>query len=178
MKNKKGFTLVELLAVIVILALIMGIAVVSIGGVLKSSRESTFKETALSIINGVKMQLTVANQLKAGTYVFTNKLLDNDNELPFGGMINYGEVGTSNAIKGTNGVIGSLSGISALSSCNASQTSFVLIENDQEKYKFSICLTPKDPTSTSTKKYIKATELQLYGNDTVVFDTISSSSSS
>ena len=29
MKNKKGFTLVELLAVIVILALVMGIAVVS-----------------------------------------------------------------------------------------------------------------------------------------------------
>ena len=34
--NKKGFTLVELLAVIVILALIMSIAIVSIGGILKS----------------------------------------------------------------------------------------------------------------------------------------------
>ena len=75
MKNKKGFTLVELLAVIVILALIMSIAIVSIGGVLKSSRESTFKETALSIINGVKMQLTVANQLKEGNYYFNSSYI-------------------------------------------------------------------------------------------------------
>ena len=76
MKNKKGFTLVELLAVIVILALIMGIAVVSIGGVLNNARQSTFKETALSIINGVRQQATIANELDPGYYYFTVNLLE------------------------------------------------------------------------------------------------------
>ena len=53
MKNKKGFTLVELLAVIVILALIMGIAVVGIGSVLSTSRTKIMYENALSIVEGV-----------------------------------------------------------------------------------------------------------------------------
>ena len=60
--NKKGFTLVELLAVIVILALIMAIAVYSISGILQSSREGVFKDTAISVIRGVKNQLRVLQQ--------------------------------------------------------------------------------------------------------------------
>ena len=174
MKNKKGFTLVELLAVIVILALIMGIAVVSIGGVLKSSRESTFKETALSIINGVKMQLTVANQLKEGKYYFKNTLLDNDNELPFGGQINYGTwAATAETVPGTNGVIYRAGNYDE--SCTATTNSFVSIKNELEKYIFYICLTPVDATSTSSKKYLKGKEADLYGSSVqTVFDTVGS----
>ena len=40
--NKKGFTLVELLAVIVVLAIVMGLAVVAISGVLDNARKATF----------------------------------------------------------------------------------------------------------------------------------------
>ena len=90
MKNKKGFTLVELLAVIVILALIMSIAVVSIGGVLNSTRQSTFKETAVSIINGVRQQLTLANELEEGTYYFLGSILEKGGtDSPLGGTIQY-----------------------------------------------------------------------------------------
>ena len=86
MKNKKGFTLVELLAVIVILALIMSIAIVSIGGVLNSARQSTLKETAVSIINGVRQQIIVANELKEGDYVFSKALLEKGGDKsPLGG---------------------------------------------------------------------------------------------
>ncbi len=41
--NKKGFTLVELLAVIAVIALIAGIAVISYSGVVENSRIKAFK---------------------------------------------------------------------------------------------------------------------------------------
>ena len=97
--NKKGFTLVELLAVIVILALIMGIAVVSIGGVLDSAKKNTFKETAASIIDGVKKELLVKNKLEAGTYVFTKGILDKGgSESPMGGTLTIGTTCSGTAI--------------------------------------------------------------------------------
>ena len=179
MKNKKGFTLVELLAVIVILALIMSIAIVSIGGVLKSSRESTFKETALSIINGVKMQLTVANQLKPGTYYFDKKLLDSDNELPFGGKINYTPLSGGTEVPGTNKLlsrIASPTDITASGKCTKDTSSYVSVTNTQEKYVFSICLTPLKPEGdnafNSSQKFIAGTEEQLLSSTSDVVKAI------
>ena len=46
MKNKKGFTLVELLAAMVILGLIMAIAIPNIMGVLKSNKDKIYVEDA------------------------------------------------------------------------------------------------------------------------------------
>lgn len=43
MKNKKAFTLVELLAVVVILAIIMGIAAISVNMVLKKGKDGVYK---------------------------------------------------------------------------------------------------------------------------------------
>ena len=42
--NNKGFTLVELLAVIVVLAIVMGIAAVAITNVLDSTRKNAFEQ--------------------------------------------------------------------------------------------------------------------------------------
>ena len=174
MKNKKGFTLVELLAVIVILALIMSIAIVSIGGVLKSSRESTFKETALSIINGVKMQLTVANQLKPGTYYFNEKLLDSDNELPFGGKINYTDLGGGTTVPGTNGLLSRIPSENA--TCSKATSSYVTVTNSSERYIFKICLTPKKPEGDSdfntSQKYIYGSEEELLSSTSTVVKDI------
>ena len=44
--NRKGFTLVELLAVIVILAIVVGIALTTVLPTLKKSRQSAFELTA------------------------------------------------------------------------------------------------------------------------------------
>ena len=176
MKNKKGFTLVELLAVIVILALIMSIAIVSIGGVLKSSRESTFKETALSIINGVKMQLTVANQLKPGTYYFNEKLLDSDNELPFGGKINYTTEGGT-PVPGTNNLLRRIPSENA--TCSKETSSYVTVTNSSERYIFKICLTPKKPEGDSdfntSQKYIYGSEEELLSSTSTVVKDINAS---
>ena len=52
LKNRKGFTLVELLAVIVVLAIVMGLAVVAITGVLDNARKATFAADAKSFLEG------------------------------------------------------------------------------------------------------------------------------
>ena len=51
-KNNKGFTLVELLAVIVVLAIVMGLAAVAITGVLENTRKAAMVSDAKSFLNG------------------------------------------------------------------------------------------------------------------------------
>ena len=53
MKNNKGFTLVELLAVIVILAIILAIAVPGISKILEGSKKSAFEADAKMLITGI-----------------------------------------------------------------------------------------------------------------------------
>lgn len=53
-RNNKGFTLVELLAVIVVLAIVMGLAVVGITSVLDNTRKSAFASDAKSFIQGAR----------------------------------------------------------------------------------------------------------------------------
>ena len=55
LKNQKGLTLVELLAVIVILAIVSAIAVPAIGGIIDNSRYSAVKADATSVLNAAKM---------------------------------------------------------------------------------------------------------------------------
>lgn len=55
MKDQRGLTLVELLAVIVILGIIAAIAVPSIGNVIQKSKEDAIKAEALQIINAARL---------------------------------------------------------------------------------------------------------------------------
>lgn len=151
MTNKKGFTLVELLAVIVILALIMSIAVISIGGVLQSTRQSTFKETAASIIDGVQKQLLVANELKEGNYTFTSTIVEKGGEeSPLGGKIRYNETKSGEQI-GTSPVYRA-----GAMTCTDESISFVHVAYNATtfKYTYSICL-----TAGKGEYYIKDAEL-------------------
>ena len=58
MKRKKGFTLVELLAVIVILAVILVIAVPQIMSVIESARKGSIESTAKLIAEGAEREYT------------------------------------------------------------------------------------------------------------------------
>jgi type IV pilus assembly protein PilA len=55
LKNDKGLTLVELLAVIVILGIIAAIAVPSIGGIIDKSKDDAKVAEAIQIINAAKL---------------------------------------------------------------------------------------------------------------------------
>ena len=139
MNNKKGFTLVELLAVIVILALIMGIAVVSIGGILNSSRQSALKETAASIINGVRQKLVIANRIEVGDYRFTKELLEKGGDKsPLGGTYQILE---SVNCSGDNLIGDNICKVN-VQTCSSSSISFVRVtEVGNNVFKYSICLT-------------------------------------
>ena len=75
--NKKGFTLVELLAVIVIMGILMMVAIPSISRVIENSRKDTFVDIAKSYANAAKTlwtadtltcEGTVASALDDGDY--------------------------------------------------------------------------------------------------------------
>lgn len=71
MKNKKGFTLVELLAVIVILAIILAIAIPSITGLIESQRRSAFESNIKMIIKGMEYKILEHSSGSTEPYTFS-----------------------------------------------------------------------------------------------------------
>ena len=69
MEKKKGFTLVELLAVIVILAVILIIAMPKISDVIKKTRLSSLEATTKMIINFAEKKYTENQVLEQGTNI-------------------------------------------------------------------------------------------------------------
>ncbi|MEQ2529387.1 type II secretion system protein [Bacillaceae bacterium CLA-AA-H227] len=85
LKNQRGLTLVELLAVIVILGIISAIAVPSIGGIIEKSKEDAIKADALQVLNAAKLyvasndvteETTLANATTTGVDGTLDDLLD------------------------------------------------------------------------------------------------------
>ena len=69
--NRKGFTLVELLAVIVILAIVVGIALVTILPTLENSRKKSFDvavDSIVTYINEQKDMSLLSSDLRGDTY--------------------------------------------------------------------------------------------------------------
>ncbi len=58
LRNEKGLTLLELLAVIVILGIIAAIAIPSIGGIIKNTKDKANFSNALMIVNAAKFKVT------------------------------------------------------------------------------------------------------------------------
>ncbi len=172
MKNKKGFTLVELLAVIVILALIMGIAVVSISGVLESTRKSTYRETALTIINGVRQKLVLANEQSVGCYSFDSSILESGGKKsPFGGTIVMGQTSGATAVSGATGIYLATSTTACPASCSAVGTtkSYVKVSKTGNTFTYSICL-----YAGAKEKYVDGTEDKLNEGDDATIKTATS----
>jgi len=86
--KKKGFTLVELLAVIIILAVIALIATPIVLDVVESSRKSAFESSTYGIVDTIKLK-TAENMLaglpKTKTYTFPTEELEMGGSQPKGG---------------------------------------------------------------------------------------------
>ncbi|WP_052455887.1 prepilin-type N-terminal cleavage/methylation domain-containing protein [Bhargavaea cecembensis] len=77
LKEEKGLTLIELLAVIVILGIIAAIAIPAIGNIIENSRYNAVKSDALNVLNAAQIyysdtnskEIVTVKQLKDGGYL-------------------------------------------------------------------------------------------------------------
>ena len=84
-KKNKAFTLIELLAVIVILAIIALIATPIVLNIIEKARKSAFQDSAYGLISAAKLKYTenlVSNTREDVTYTFPQT---GDNKLQFSG---------------------------------------------------------------------------------------------
>ena len=89
--KKNGFTLIELIATIVILSLIAAISIPTVINVINDSREKNFKNSANNIIQAAK-QYFLNSELTNDTFeeitftVVDNKMMSNGKELKYDGI--------------------------------------------------------------------------------------------
>ena len=94
MKKKNAFTLIELLAVILILGIIALIAIPTVTNIIKESKRGAFKSSVQNLIGAVETECQL-EQMEGGelttTYTFTNGTVDNElnikGDLPESGTI-------------------------------------------------------------------------------------------
>jgi type IV pilus assembly protein PilA len=96
LKNEKGLTLIELLAVIVILGIIAAIAIPSIGKIIENSKIDAIKADAIQIINAAKIKYAENSTDKSITITELNGFLDD--------VTTFTGAGTSATVSVTDGV--------------------------------------------------------------------------
>lgn len=89
LKNEKGLTLIELLAVIVILAIISAIAIPAIGNIIDNSRYNAVKADAINVLNAANLYYT---DNPDATTAVTVANLKSDKYLDSSGKITEGSV--------------------------------------------------------------------------------------
>ncbi|NNV05554.1 prepilin-type N-terminal cleavage/methylation domain-containing protein [Geobacillus sp. MMMUD3] len=80
LKNERGLTLIELLAVIVILGIVAAIAIPAIGGLINKSKDDAKVAEGIQIINAAKLYMTANNPSQFPVTLTKNQLdpyLDN-----------------------------------------------------------------------------------------------------
>lgn len=83
LKNQKGLTLIELLAVIVILGIIAAIAVPSIGGIINKTKDDAKVAEGVQIISAAKLYITTNPTATTIASSELTKYLDNTKDTSF-----------------------------------------------------------------------------------------------
>jgi len=76
LSNQRGLTLVELLAVVVILGIVSTIAVVSIGNVIQNSREDAVRADAIQILNAAELYVSSGGEIGTTATIGPDELGD------------------------------------------------------------------------------------------------------
>lgn len=185
--KKNGFTLVELLAVIVILAVLMTVAGMAIGNTITNSNKNAFRSSAGQIVESVRMELQSEGREEEGFYYFNNSVVSQGVDSPLGGKIKYATAAPSGTEQISGGIFKLTTTPSAGLTCGnkTAQESFIAVSRVNQKYVYYICLVTEkvgeefiggyeedlNSASASTKNGtlhgIDGAEKQLYASGTV-----------
>ncbi|MCZ0756681.1 prepilin-type N-terminal cleavage/methylation domain-containing protein [Anoxybacillus sp. J5B_2022] len=134
LKNERGLTLIELLAVIVILGIIAAIAIPSIGGLIDNSKKDAHVANAQQMINAAKIAVTADKDLIPANGKYT--------VLPLAYLENKGYLETVKDPDGDAGTYkkGSDSSLTNQNADPKGEYSYVLIENKDTKLKYYVKL--------------------------------------
>lgn len=138
LKNQKGLTLIELLAVVVILGIISAIAVPSIGGLIDNSKKDAHVANAQQMINAAKIAVTADKDLIPNNNKFTILPLSYLESKGYLETVKDPDGDTTTYVKEPSGYDGKA--IANQNNDPKAGYSYVLIKNENTKLKYYVKL--------------------------------------
>ncbi|RXS86217.1 prepilin-type N-terminal cleavage/methylation domain-containing protein [Geobacillus zalihae] len=136
LKNERGLTLIELLAVIVILGIVAAIAIPAIGGLIDNSKKDAHVSNAQQMINAAKIAVTADKDLIPANGKYTLVTLEYLEDKGYLETVKDPDGGTNSYEKGT----GAQQMQTGLSSDPKADYSYVLIKNNNNKLSYFVKL--------------------------------------
>lgn len=129
-KNEKGLSLVELLAVIVILGIVAAIAIPAIGNIIENSRYNAVKADAINVLSGAQIYYT-DNPGEAGPVAIS--VLQSSGYLENAGAFEEVNTATITKVTGGNQITDATVTFSGTKTVKFTNASITLINSDVAK---------------------------------------------